>query len=279
MTTRAPTLASLVLLGACAAAPPAPPAPRALAYGIPSPAVVDYVVGDSARAEIMAAGQRFALNVTVAERWRMEFAAAAGGTRVTATLTDLDARLTNPLSAPQTADESAVSGPVVFTLDGRGRSTIEALPTVTPAVAQFLSGSGVAQTFFPRLPGRTVAAGDSWTDTVAYSATEGDATIDVSSVTTYTVVGDSLADGASYLLIRSEGTTEQSSEGTIAGTDFNQQVSGITSGHVLWDRAGGVMHSVELRSDLSGAMAASVAPVALDVRVRSVVRTRRAGPP
>jgi hypothetical protein len=276
MSTRAPALASIALLGACggAASPPAPP--PALAYGVPAPAVVDYVVGDSARAEILAAGQRFALNVNVAERWRMEFAAAGGGTRVTATLTDLDARLTNPISAPQTADESAVSGPVVFTLDRRGRAAVDALPTVTPAVGQFLSGSGIAHTFFPRLPGRAVGAGDRWTDTVAYEASEGGAEIEVRSVTTYTVVGDSAVDGASYLLIRSEGTTEQSSVGTIAGTDFSQEVSGSTTGHVLWDRSGGVMHAQELRSDLGGTMEASIAPVALEVRVRSVVRTRRA---
>jgi hypothetical protein len=276
----APTLASVAsvaLLAACAA-PPGFPAPRALAYGLEVPGVAEYVVGDSARAEILAAGQRFALNASVGERWRMEFAPSDGGTRVTATLTDLDARLTNPISPPQTADESAVTGPVIFHLDRRGRATVEALPDVKPAVAQFLSGSGVAHTFFPRLPGRAVAPGDRWTDTVAYAASEGGADMDVRAVTTYTVAGDSVADGASYLLIRSEGTTEQSSAGNIAGTEFSQDVSGPTNGYILWDGRDGVMHALELRSDLTGAMAASVAPVALEVRVRSVVRVRRTAP-
>ena len=277
---KVPLVSLLVLLGACGgAAPPVPPPPPpGLAYGVPRPAQVEYEVADSARAEIQAAGQSFGLDVAVAERWRMEFAAAGAAVRINATLTDMQARMTNPLSAPQTADESSFSGALVFTLDPRGRSTVETLPTVTPAVAQFLSGAGIAHTFFPRLPGRAVAAGERWTDTVAYASEEGGARIEVTTVTTYTVVGDSVADGASHLLVRTEGTTEQASAGTISGTDFHQEVRGTTGGHFLWDRTAGALHSSEVRSDLAGAMEVTIAPVPLDVRVRSTVRVRRADP-
>jgi hypothetical protein len=282
MRSRAPLAILLASAGACAGGGPAPitPAAPALAYALPSPPLLEYVVADSARAEVQAAGQTFALNVAVTERWRMQLAAAPPDrVRVTATLTDMAARMTNPMSAPRTADEAAVSGPVVFTLDRRGRASVESLPTVTPEVAQFLSGTGTAHTFFPRLPGRAVAAGDTWTDTVAYATEEGGATIDLTSVTSYTAVGDTVMDGGTYLMVRTEGTTDQSSAGTIAGTDFSQEVSGATDGYFLWDRAAGVMHLLEVRSDLGGSMEVAVAPVALDVRVRSLVRARRAVSP
>jgi hypothetical protein len=278
MNPRPSAVAFIALLGACAGpAPVAPPPP--LGYAVPAPPSIEYVVADSARAELDAAGQSLALNVVVGERWRMEFSGAGEGVRVTATLTDMDARMTSPLSAPQTADESAVSGPLVFTLDRRGRAAIETLPTIRPAVAQLLSGAGIAHTFFPRLPGRAVSTGDRWTDTVAYVSEEGGAQIDVSTVSSYTVVGDSVADGATYLLVRMEGTTAQASAGTISGTDFHQEVSGTTSGHFLWNRAAGIVHASELRSDLGGTMEVTIVPVPLGVRVRSTVRVRRAGLP
>ncbi|MSR35459.1 MAG: hypothetical protein EXR95_02275 [Gemmatimonadetes bacterium] len=266
-----------VALAACAT--PSLPTPPALAYGVPAPPVVRYAVGDTARVEIQAGAQSFAVSVSVAESWRMEFTPTAAGTRVTATLTDMDGRLTNPLTSPQSADESAVSGPVVFTLDRRGRPTVEALPTVTPAVAQFLSGSGMAHTFFPRLPGRTVGVGESWTDTVGYDTDESGARTSVRSVVTYTAAGDSVADGARYLLVRWTGTTEQSSAGSIGGTEFEQAVAGTTGGQFLWDAAAGILRSLEYASELSGTMAVPIAPAPLEVRVRSRIRVVRVDGP
>jgi hypothetical protein len=266
-----------VALAACAT--PSLATPPALAYGVPIPPVVQYAVGDTARVEIQAGGQSFAVSVSVAESWRMEFAPTGAGARVTATLTDMDGRLSNPLTSPQSADESAVSGPVVFTLDRRGRPTVEALPTVTPAVAQFLSGSGMAYTFFPRLPARAVQAGESWTDTVGYDTEESGARTTVQSVLTYTAAGDTTAEGARYLLVRWTGTTEQSSSGAIGGTQFEQAVAGTTVGHFLWDAAAGILRSLEYASELAGSMAVPIAPAPLDVRVRSRIRVARvAGP-
>ncbi len=268
------TVAALPILSACATGG-APGSARALAYGVPAAATVGYLVGDTARVELQAAGQSFALSAAAREGWRMEFTPAGDGLRVTATLVDLDARLTNPMTPPATADESAVTGPVVFTLDRRGKATVERLPQMTAVVSQFLSGTGVANSFFPRLPGRAVARGESWVDTVEYTSDEGGAASTTRTVTTYTVAGDSVVDGETLLLVRSTGTSAQSSAGTIAGTDFDQSVEGTTSGHFLWDLAGGVLHSVAYDSEMSGSMEVAIAPVALAVRVLSKVRVRK----
>ncbi len=278
MTTRSAPLLLLFALFGCGASTGVVAPPRALAYAVPTPAVVEYVSGDSARIQIDAGGQRFAVRAEVAERWRMAFEAAPQGTRVTATLIDLDARVTNPMSAPATADESTVQGPVVFTLDARGRATVERVPTIKPVVAQFLNGYGVAQGFFPRLPGRSLAAGASWTDTVSYETEESGAKTTVESVTTYTPAGDSVDGGVTYLLVRTSGTTRQSSVGTLAGTQFEQAVSGSTSGHFLWDGAAGILQELVYRSELTGTMEVAIAPVPLAVTVTSTIRERRASP-
>jgi hypothetical protein len=138
-----------------------------------------------------------------------------------------------------------------------------------------VTGSTIANGFFPRVPGRPVASGESWVDTVSYAGEEAGAESTVRTVWTYTEAGDTTADGAVYQLVRARGRTEQSSEGTIAGADFTQSVSGEVIGHYLWDRAAGVLRASEYRSDLSGDTEVSIAPVPLAVRVRSVVRVER----
>lgn len=267
----------VLVLAACGGPGGIRPAP-ALAYRVPTPATVDYVSGDTARIQIEAAGQRFAVRVDVAARWRMAFEAAAQGVRVTATLSDLDARLSNPFGAAQTADESAVQGPMVFTLDDRGRATVLTVPTIKPLVAQFINGHGIAQGFFPRLPGRVSTSGTTWTDTVSYETDEAGARTAVESVTTYTAIGDTVAGGATYLLVRSIGTTTQSSTGAISGAKFSQRVGGTTAGHFLWDAAAAVVHELEYRSELTGTMEVAVAPVPLAVTVTSTIRQRRVLP-
>ena len=264
----------LAPLAACAGAGAGVPT---LAYRVPVPPVVGYLVGDTVRVDVEAAGQGFELGMTASARWRMEFVPAdAEHVQVTATLAELAARVANPVTTAQTADESVVSGPVVFTLDARGQATIVSLPTLSPPAAfQVVSGARIAHAFFPGLPGRVVSAGEGWVDTVAYSTQEGGAGVTVRMVMSYTAVGDTVVGRARYHLVRAQGTSEQSASGVISRTDFSQTVAGTTEGYFLWDSAAGILHSLEYRSDLSGTMRVAVLPVPLDVRVRGTFRIMR----
>ena len=248
-----------------------------LAYGVPVPPVVGYVVTDTARVDVEAAGQGFELGMSASARWRMEFVPAdADDIQVTATLLELAARVANPVTIAQTADESVVSGPVVFTMDPRGRATIVSLPGLSPPAAfQVVSGAKIAHAFFPGLPGRVVSAGEGWVDTVSYVTDEGAAGTTVRMVMNYTAFGDTVVGGARYLLVRARGTSEQSASGVISRTDFSQNVAGTTAGYFLWDNAAGVLHSLEYRSELSGTMQVAILPVPLDVRVRGTFRIMR----
>lgn len=252
---------------------PAPP-PR-LAYGLPEPPAAAYRMADTVQVEIQALGQSFTVEGGARSDWRMEFAPAPGGVRVTATLLDLDARMSNPLGPGRMVDESEVRGPVVFTLDPRGSPTVVSVPQLGEGAAQFFTGATIAHGFFPRVPGRSLAAGESWADTVAYAATEAGTETEVRTVWTFTAAGDSTVGGTAYRLVRASGETEQSSSGRLAGTTFTQSVSGPVEGWFLWDARAGALHASETRSDLTGSTEVSIAPVPLDVRVRSVVRVVR----
>jgi len=261
-------------LAACAGSRAGPPM---LAYSVPVPPVVGYLVGDTTRVDVKAAGQGFELGMTASARWQMEFVPAdANHVHVTATLVELAARVANPVTTAQTADESVVSGPVVFTMDPRGQATIVSLPTLSPPAAfQVVSGAKIAHTFFPGLPGRGVSVGDGWVDTVAYVTQEGGAGTTVRMVMSYTAAGDTVVGRAHYLLVRAKGTSEQSASGVISRTDFSQIVAGTTEGYFLWDSAAGILHSLEYRSDLSGTMQVAVLPVPLDVRISATFRVMR----
>ena len=276
MMLRSRAAAVLLALSGCASGSgPGPAAAPPLAYRVPTPAAIRYTVGDSVRVQISAAGQSFALTAEARESWAMAFAPAREGVQVTAALTDLDARITNPMGPAQTADESIVKGAVVFTLDPRGRAAVERLPEVGQAAAQFLTGARMAHAFFPRLPGRPVGAGDRWVDTVAYTSSEGGAETTVRTVTAYAVAGDTTLNGLSgLLLVRSTGTTEQSSTGSMGGTTFQQSVTGGTSGHFVWDREAHRLVSLWSDSDLTGSMEVSIAPIPLAVRVLAKVRVQ-----
>src|SRR5690606_9544947 len=116
--------------------------------------------------------------------------------------------------------------------------------------AQFFTGATIAHGFFPRVPGRTLVPGESWTDTVAYAAAEAGSEMEVRTAWTFTAAGDSIVGGLPYWLVRAAGETEQSSTGRIGGTTFTQSVAGPVEGHFLWDPRAGGLHASEFRSDL-----------------------------
>lgn len=264
----------LAPLAACAGAGGGVPT---LAYRVPVPPVVTYLVGDTALINVDVSGQDFDLGMTSSARWQMAFVSAeAEQVLVTATLSRLAARVANPVTIAQTADESVVSGPVVFTLDPRGRATIVSLPSLSPPAAfQVVSGAKIAHAFFPRLPGRVVSPGEAWVDTVSYTTEEGGAGTTARLVMSYTAVGDTVVGGDRFLLVRARGTSEQSASGVISNTNFSQTVAGTTEGHFLWDSSVGVLHALEYRSDLGGTLQVATLPAPLDVRVLGTFRITR----
>jgi hypothetical protein len=271
-------LAASALLGACGGSGPGAPAPQAsLGYRIPTPPALEYVVGDTARVDLQAGGQAFPLSLQAMSRWKMEFTDGGNGRiRVTSTLADLVARISNPMIADQTADESAVTGPTVFTIDEAGDAELETIPELTgPAAGQFVSGPGLAHSFFPALPARAVRPGDSWADTLDYEDETGGAETNIHSIMNYTAVGDTVVGGATYLLVRNTGTSEQSTSGELMGTDFSQSVGGTTAGYFLWDMRQGALHSLEYRSDLEGTMALSIVPAPMTVSVKGHIHVER----
>lgn len=269
-------LLPLPVLAACggSAPPPAePPAPPALAYELPDDPIATYVQGDTAVVQVDAGGQM--IDVTVASRATMSMtfeAAGDGAIRVNATIDELDARAANPMAPAQTADESEISGPVVFTLSRRGEGTLVSAPDIGEAARTFISPGVMAATFFPRLPARAVGPGDSWTDTITVATDEEETSMDATSIITYTARGDTLVEGRSLLLVTMIGEDERRVEGNLQGMDMLQEAAGTSEGYFLWDATRRLPVEVVYTTDSTGTMEVTAAPFPLGLRAESTTR-------
>ncbi|HSG07935.1 MAG TPA: hypothetical protein VLA36_06245 [Longimicrobiales bacterium] len=259
-------VASLSTLAACGGGGPA--APAGLAYGLPSPSTVTYVSGDTANMDIDAGGQSMQARTTGRATLTTAFTRAPDGIQVSLEVTDLDGRVSTPMSSAS-ADENGITGPLVFTMDRRGVVTMVAQPELTEEASQFFSPVGLANGFFPRLPGRGAQVGEQWTDTVTFEGPQGPGQVKGVTILTYTVVGDTVVGGRSAVRLDVNGTNETTATGVITGMDFTQTLKGTTNGWVLFDMGRSLMVESYSDGDLRGTMDVAAAPFPLDVRVRS----------
>ncbi len=259
-----------ISLGACGGGPPGPPG---LAFRLPDPVVVTYVMADTALMDIDAEGQFMQATMASAVTLGTTFARGPEGVQATFEVKDLAATVGNPMGS-QSADESGITGPLVVSYDRRGAATVVSQPHLTETASQFYQPLSVAHGIFPRLPGRAAALGDSWTDTIRYEGTQGSGSVNALSVITYAVAGDTMVDGRSLVKITMKGTSESSARGVITGMDFSQAVTGSVDGWVLWDQQRGFMVESYADSDARGTMEVSAAPFPLGLRVKTQSRVK-----
>jgi hypothetical protein len=257
-------------LAACGGGPSGPPG---LAYGLPNPLSVTYLMTDTSLMDIDAGGQAMQATMGSAATLAATFGRAAEGVQVTLEVKDLAGTVGNPMGS-QSADESGITGPLVWTLDRRGAATVVSQPQLTEIASQFFQPLGVAHGMFPRLPGRAAAVGESWTDTIRYEGPQGPGSMKALAVITYTVAGDSVVDGRSLVKIAMKGTSESAASGVITGMDFSQAVTGTLAGWVLWDQQRSLLVESYGDSDGRGTMEVSAAPFPLGLRVKTQSRVK-----
>jgi len=259
-------LSGLWTLAACGGGGPA--APAGLAYSLPSPTSAVYVTGDTANMDIDAGGESMQARTAGSATLETSFSRVPAGIQVSLRVTELKGRTTTPMSS-SSADQSAIDGPVVFTLDRRGAVSEVSQPNVSDDGSQFFQPLALAHSFFPRLAGRAAGVGDQWTDTISYDGPQGPGAVSSVSIVTYTVAGDTVVGGRSVVRVDLAGTAEATAQGLITGMDFSQSVKGSLTGWVLFDVANSLLVESYSDSDMRGSMDVSAAPFPLGIRVRS----------
>lgn len=276
MSKRRMLLGSAVLLAAsaCGGGPPSPPG---LAYGSGPDGDFTYVRADTTHITASMMGQSMAIEQQAEMTLAVAMANVSDGTDVRMSIVDLDGRISQPLGAPISVDEGSVSGDVVFTLDRRGRATTTSLPEVALEASQMVSGSALAQGFFPRMPGIAMDVGGSWVDTLTFDGEDAGGHRTEETITTYTIEGPAVFDGQSVLRIGLRGTTTLQSEFDMGGMALAQDSELEFDGHVIWDHQRGVMLEHVRESRGSGEVDVPVAPVPLPIRIESKQVIRMGG--
>lgn len=272
MIRRTLSLAALSLIVAsCSGGPPSPPA---LAYGEGPGGDLSYDFADTTEVDVSVMGQSMQLTQRGVATYDVSLANTADGVDVVMTVRSLAATLSQPMGAPVRVNESAVSGSLAFSLDRVGGVAITSRPTVADEASQMVSGLSLAHGFFPGLPGRAAMPGESWVDTVSWSGDEGPGARSERAILNYTVVGDTVVDGRSLLMISVTGETTVANDMVIAGMAVSQRSDLDVEGHVLWDLQTGTLFEQVRRASGPGQVSVPIAPAPLPIRVRTTQRAR-----
>jgi hypothetical protein len=251
-------------LAACAggtAAPGEMSGPPALAYAVPPGGAATYVQGDTVQMEMDMGGQMMDVTVAMSSTLDLAYSGAGDALQVTATYRDFEITASNPMAGTQRGDESEIDGPVVFTIDRKGAGTLVSGPTIEGVAAQAVSPGAMAAGFFPRLPGRAVTVGETWTDTVTISTQEEAGTNEGTTVYDFTARGDTVVAGRTLLKVTFTMDDERMSQMSQMGADITQDVSGQGDGFYLWDSSRSLIVEQYAEARMRGTMEVSIAPV------------------
>lgn len=256
--------------------PDAPAPAPVLGFRLPSVPSATYHVADTSTAEVDSPMGRMEMGQSVAIQLDMTFEDGPDGVRVTGNVAALDATAKQPMGQPPlTLGVDDVEGPLVFMLDGRGVADVVSVPATSGVAAQLASFNERARGIFPRLPNRAAVAGDSWVDTVTWSANEGEADVTSTTVYNYTAVGDTVVDGRSLLgiSVTAEGQTE--TKAVQQGMQVDFVLSTSESGLVLWDLERALLYASEVDRTATGTVEVAgtgMPPMSMEMSGRVQVR-------
>jgi len=260
-------LVSLLLFAGCAGTMGGGSAsPPALAYRLPATTEATYIIEAETMQGIEMMGQTMGGEGNVTMTVDASFGETPGGIRATLRVVEASAEM-DMMGENMFADEDDIDGEWVFLLDRMGNAAVEALPEAGGDGEDLFEFLSMSYALFPGLPGTGVAVGDTWADTVSFSGDQGGGTIESTTISEYTFVGDTVAGGTSLMRVNFTGdndlliSTEQ--EGVAIGVSGEMDYSG----YFLWDPAAALLvalvHEGEGLGSLDIAMLPEVVPVAM----------------
>lgn len=257
---------------------PEGPGPGGLSYGEPDPNPATYTFSDSGSFAIEAPGYGVMEMETVREGTaELHFRPSGDGYHVRVRFPELRSAFRTPAQGTSSSDESDIDGPVGVDLSFLGAVMVVDTPTLSPALLEVTGAEGLVRPLFVRLPGRPVGPGARWTDTTRTVEERAGTLSRGTSITTSTVIGDTVVAGHRLLRIGTSAFTSVEIGGVSGGVEIEQRMSGTLHGVVLWDeRASMLVERVE-SGELTGSLdmpGTGVAAMPLSATVRRRVSLR-----
>lgn len=260
-------------------APPSAPAPAGLGYGEPEINPATYAFSDTSTFSIEAPGYGVmeveSAQLGIAE---LHFRPAAHGYDVEVRLPRFQGSFRNADQGITRADESDIGGPVGVSLSFTGRMTVVDTPAVSQAFLDVTGAESMVRPLFVRLPGRAIAPGGRWVDTVRTRDQSAETVSTGSSVITATLLGDTVLDDRRLLRIGTETVASVEVSGVSGGAVMEQRLRGVLRGHVLWDEQARVLVERVDEGELVGTLdlpGSGITPLPVSATVRRRVSLLR----
>lgn len=250
------TLLVLGVAGCAAAGGDGGVAPEpAFTYRVPESGTLTYLRSDTLGLELGTPVGAMDVEVTSDATLGVALTPTADGFEVSMTFQEFSARVGDPMGDTTTVGGEGIGGPLVFRMNRRGGDVeITGRPELSPEAREVVSSLSLAHELLPILPGSAPAVGSSWVDTVSYTDAEGEQDVRSTTLTAYTLVGDTVVGGRTVQRIDASGVEEFSVTGRMEGMAFAQSFSGTRVGFILWDASAGVLVMTEFRRELEGSM-------------------------
>lgn len=262
---RFPAGAALLACAACASSPrtapsgtpdagrpPEAPPPPALAFTLAAPAIATYEFADTTNVTIEAGATRIDVLAEASVTSELELTPAADGLRATVRVLSVTGGATNSQGSGVTVDPADTPGPAQLAVSSTGEVTIVRKPEFASELQRIVAPAELYRVFFLRLPGRDVARGVAWTDTVAVSDSNQGLDSETTSIVTSVWERDTVVAGRTLNVITSRITTTASASGMADNVEIGQRMQGESTALTLWDPERHVIVERHARGEATG---------------------------
>lgn len=252
-------------------------APGGLAYDRPDPNPATYVFGDTATFTIETAMGPMDVVTAHGGTAELDFRRWRRDSEVVVRFPRFQGSFQNRTQAASRVDASAIGGPFTVRLTPDGRVAVVDTPALGDRLLDIVAPDELVRPLFVHLPNGPVQRGTTWADTVTTTSGRAGTRTEARTIVVSTLAGDTVVAGRRLLLIRTESRSVVRVTGVSGGVDVTQELTGGTTGTVLWDERSKLLVERRSAGELSGTLTlpgVDVEPMPVRVVVHRVVRLR-----
>ncbi len=254
-----------------------PPPFESLGYVVPRPASALYEIGDTMSIDMDTPAGSMAITGGTSVTLGLNFQRRGGSNILVETGVEaFEGTMTHPMIGTQTAGMADLSEYLEVEMSERGVEEVISFPLLAGPVAQISPFSAMPYLLFPHMPGGDVTPGATWVDTVNVTTEAAEATTTINTVSTYTLVGDTLVDDRTlvHVAVATQITTDTEAEE--GGMSITQSVAGSSEGFFLWDPERRLVAHAEYERDLEGTVSmANMGTMGLTITGPTRIRLER----
>lgn len=226
---------------------------ESLGYVVPRPASALYEIGDTMSIDMETPAGGMAITGGTSVRLGLNFHRRGGGNMLVETGVEaFEGTMRHPVMGTQRAGMENLSEYLQVEMNHRGVEEVVSFPQLAGPVAQISPFSAIPYLLFPHMPDGEVAPGATWADTVNVTTETDEASTTINSVSTYTLVGDTVVDGRTLVHVAVATEITSDTEAEQGGMTITQSVAGSSDGFFLWDPERRLVAHAEYERDLEG---------------------------